>query len=443
MQPAPGARIVLLLLPLALGGCGLGWLGGDEEDPPLQGERQSVMLIDSTLQADPALAASPLVLPPVRTNAEWPQTGGDASHSLVHVALDGNLGQDWRADVGRGNSMTSRLTGQPVVDNGVVYVTDATAEVQAFNLVNGEQLWSRQFDLDSDRRLGAGLAASGGGVFVATAAGEVAAIDGQSGEVIWSTDVGAPIRAAPTLVGRIVLVITADNQTFALDAVSGSQLWVHQGFAEAAAILGGASPATTDGLVVVPYSSGEVYGLILETGEPIWLDAVQRPQRTVAVGQIADIRASPVIDPSGRVIVAGHGGEIAALDLQTGRRLWDQRLATAETPWVAGEVVFVVTTEREVVALDMTTGGIRWATQLQRFRRPEDPESGRLYWTAPILAGSRLLVAGSRGELAILSPGTGAVVEMIEIADGVTLPPVVADGRLMLLDDNGVLNVYR
>jgi outer membrane protein assembly factor BamB len=433
--------VAALAAVVALSGCGFNWFGNDEE-PPLPGERRLVLVAEETLIADPTLATAPMVLPPPVTNESWAQRGGNARHYLEHVALALTLERRWSADLGRGNSKTSRIAAPPVVDGGRLFAADADARVQAFDLQTGRRLWRRDFEIESDRELGAGLAASGGGVFVATARGEVAALDAATGEIVWSQLLNAPVRAAPTLAGRFVVVLTADNQTYGLDAVSGAIVWAHQGFAEQTALLGGASPAATGGLVVVPYSSGEVYGLVLETGAPIWLDAVQRPRRTAAVGTISDILGSPVIDDDGRVFVAGHGGEIAALDAATGRRGWDARLATSEMPWVAGDHVFVVTTQGEVAALDAAGGGIRWAEQLPRFRRPDDPESDRIYHAGPVLAGGRLLVTGSLGTLWSLDPESGAILGTTDIPSGVVLPPLVAAGHLVLLDDDGTVHVY-
>ena len=434
-------RLALVLTALALGACDIGWLG-ETEDPPLPGERRAVITAEERLEPDPALAGTPVRLPPPERNASWAQQGGDATHHLGHLELATTLERRWRADLGTGNGSTSRIIAPPVVDQGRVFAADAAARVQAFDLVSGERLWRRRFELASDRRLGAGLATAGGGVFVATARGEVAALDAATGEVVWRTELEAPVRAAPTLAGRYVIVLTADNQTFALDAVNGTVLWTHQGFAEASALLGGPSPAATGGLTVVPYSSGEVYGLVLETGEPVWLDAVQRPRRTSAMGSIADIQAAPVIEPGGRVLVAGHGGEIAALAAENGNRIWDSRLAASEMPWVAGGEIFTVSTHGEVVNLDLESGGIRWASQLPRFRVPEDPETDRIYHAGPVLAGGRVLVTGSLGQLWSLDPATGEILRTDPIPRGVTLPPVVADGRLLLVDDGGTLHVY-
>jgi len=101
-----------------------------------------------------------------------------------------------------------------------------------------------------------------------------------------------------------------------------------------------------------------------------------------------------------------------------------------------------VTTQGEVAALDAAGGGIRWAVQLPRYREPEDPETDRIYHAGPVLAGGRLLVTGSLGTLWSLDPETGAISSTMDIPRGVVLPPVVADGRLVLIDDDGTIHVY-
>jgi outer membrane protein assembly factor BamB len=435
-----GAAVALVAIGLA--GCDFGWLGDPEEDP-LPGVRRPVLVAAATPAADPALAGATVALPPARTNAAWPQVRGDAVGGLQHVTLAAAPRRIWNANVGSGNSKTRRMTNPPVVDGGIVFAADSDATVTAVRLDDGQRVWRQSFRIASDRRLGAGLAAGGGGVFVATATGEVAAMEAQSGTIIWSVTLESPIRAAPTLAGRVVLVTTADNQTYALDAVDGSLRWVHQGFADVAAILGGAAPASIGDAVVAAYSSGEVYALLLESGLPAWVDAVSRVQRTTALSAIADIRANPIVDGAGRVIVAGHGGEIAAIDLRTGQRLWDQRVAASETPWVTGDTVFLLTTDSQVVALDSATGRVRWAVALDRYRRPDDPESDRIYYTGPILASGRLLVVGSLGQMLELSPSTGDIMQTTEIARGVLLPPIIASDTLILLDSGGTLHAYR
>jgi outer membrane protein assembly factor BamB len=108
--------------------------------------------------------------------------------------------------------------------------------------------------------------------------------------------------------------------------------------------------------VVAAYSSGEVFGLELESGRPLWSDTVLRPRRTVAMNAITDIIGDPVIDRD-RVLVAGVSGEMAALDVARGQRLWTADVTSTQMPWVAGDFVYVLTERASWSACCARTAG--------------------------------------------------------------------------------------
>jgi outer membrane protein assembly factor BamB len=430
----------------ALSGCGEGsWLG-DAEPPPLSGERKSVLLIEEGLQADPRLAQLDVVLPPPERNAAWPQSGGNPTHAMQHLAAADTIDVAWRADAGAGSSGGSRLLAGPVVAAGSVFLVDAEGEVAAFGAADGRQVWrvAPEGIEEADRLQGGAAAFADGKLFVATSQGVVLALDAATGAELWRRTLRAPVRAAPTAVddGRVVLVPTADSQLFALDGATGEILWQHAGQFEQAGILGGASPAAVGGTVVAAYASGEVAALSLASGQPLWSETVLRPRRTLAIGAITDIVGDPVID-GGRVVVAGASGEMAAFDLATGRREWTADVTSTQTPWVAGNFIYVLTERNELVAMLQQGGRIRWVSPLGELVDPDDPDSRRVRWTGPVLVSDRLLLASSEGEVVSVSPYTGEVLGKASLPGPVTVPPAVADGIVYFLTDGGALVAYR
>lgn len=56
----------------------------------------------------------------------------------------------------------------------------------------------------------------------------------------------------------------------------------------------------------------------------------------------------------------GEDGSLHAIDLDTGAERWSASLRGEGTPVVADGVVYVSTLHNELVALDATTGAVRW-----------------------------------------------------------------------------------
>lgn len=426
---------------LMLAGCSsLPWLG-ESEETPLPGKRVPVLLLDEGVRADPRLAGLEIVLPPPRPNDDWPQIGGNARHAMHHLSLAADPQLVWRASIGRGSDETSRLLAPPVIAGGRVFSVDTALSVRAFDLSTGRSLWQTEPDLVEaiDRLRAGGLAYEDGRLFVTTTSGEIVALDADDGTQLWRQAIRIGIDAPPTVFDGRLFVRTMDNRLLALDARTGTPLWQHAGFVEPAGILGGAAPAATTGVVIAAYSSGEVFALRWADGRPLWSDAVLRPRRTLAIGTIADITAAPVIDDD-RVYVAGNGGEMAAIALERGTRLWDLDVTARDTPWIAGDFLYLVTERNEVVCLLRSGGHVRWVSPLGVLT---DPDSARVIWTGPLLAGDRLVLASSTGQAASMSPYTGEVLGRIDLGAPVRLPPVLAQGTLIFLTERGELLAFR
>ena len=60
-----------------------------------------------------------------------------------------------------------------------------------------------------------------------------------------------------------------------------------------------------------------------------------------------------------------------------------------------------------------------------------------------MLAGGRLVLAGSNGVIVNIDPASGAFQSQTGGGAGINLQPVVAGGTLYILDDNGRLTAYR
>ncbi len=411
---------------------------------PVVGERISVLSAENEIAVDPDTAALPFAIPEAIANDDWAQSGGNPSKSMGHVALGNALGLAWQVSIGAGSDKKGRLISAPVVAGGRVYTIDTNGVARAFDTRNGGAVWSTSFGKDSgnkDSNYGGGLAVEGDRVYAVNGLGNVAALDAATGAQLWTVKPGGPLRGAPTVADGAVYVISQDNQIYSLKAADGAANWSSAAALEIAGVFGSASPAVARGTVIAGFSSGELNAYRYENGRVVWQDALSRTSISTSVAALSDIDASPVIDGN-QVFAVGKGGRMVALEINSGQRIWEQNVAGITTPWVAGDWVFVVTDEAKVVAMSRTTGKVRWINELPRWENPKG-KKGLIYYSGPILAGSRLIVAGSNGTLININPTNGSFQSQTKAGASISVPPVVAGNTLYILTDGGRLVAYR
>lgn len=150
---------------------------------------------------------------------------------------------------------------------------------------------------------------------------------------------------------------------------------------QVAVAAGSFTAASTDGTVV---------SLQADTGRELWRAAVGTP---LSAGVGSDGRFAAVVTRGGDLVV-----------LEAGRLVWRKpigvRVNTA--PLVAGERVFVLGSDRSVLAFDALDGKALWTT-----KRPSDPLT--LSQGSVIAAFKNTLLVGQGQRLAGLDPTNGAV----------------------------------
>ncbi|MBC6440315.1 MAG: PQQ-binding-like beta-propeller repeat protein [Rhodospirillales bacterium] len=438
-------RLGIVALGLVLTGCGsdgFDWLG-EPPPPPLKGDRIAVLDLETELQADAGVENTPVILPLPTDTPNWPQYGGRLDKAMHHVAAPGALEEIWSRSIGEGQGRFRKLIAQPVVALGRVFTLDADTTVRAFDAATGDSLWS--FDIEPEDEdeggWGGGLAFYRDRLYVTTGYGELIMLDHETGEEYWRVRIGPPLRKPPTVSQGRVYLVTSDNELVALNADTGDILWSHRGLDEIAGLLGGGSPAVSGSVVIASYLSGELYALRAENGRVVWVDTLAYAARFGSLAALNDINGSPVID-RGLVFAISHSGRLVAIDLASGARVWERDIAGVQTPWVAGDYLYVVTIDGHVICLFRLDGRIRWVTTLPQFENLEDREDP-IQWTGPVLAGDRLLVAGSDGRAASVSPYTGVVLGMVDLGSGLPLSPVVASEIVYFVEEAGELIALR
>lgn len=420
---------------VALSACG-------EKDIILPGTREPIRA-----EAEQVNRAVPIILSAPQANASWTHRNGDADHNSSQPALGAALTQIFAVDIGEGDSKGARITADPIVANGIVYTLDARSHVTA-TTTGGAPVWSADVTPPTDTRSdasGGGLAFGSGRLFVSTGYGTLAALDPATGGVIWVQELDAPGTSAPTVLGDLAYVVSRDSRAWAIDVTNGRIRYQLSGIPSTTSFAGGAGPAVTDDLAVFPFSSGEVMAVFPQGGIQRWSSVISGDRPGQAVGDLSDIGGDPVIDGD-RVYVGNFSGVTVALDAASGERIWTAGEGAAGPVWPAGNSVFMVNDLNELVRLDSETGEPIWRVALPDFVKTGSfLRKGRTVYAhfGPIMAGNRLVVASSDGQLRSFDPTFGDLVGRVALPGGAASSPAIANGVLYVVNKNGQLLAFR
>lgn len=453
---------VLLALPLVASCSYLPEWVGAEEETPLTGERLSILPERHVLEADAALKDTAIELPEAKLNGAWYQgqaVAEDGASILRHLKLNGEL--QTKTDVSDPASPDEnvRLTSAPVIIGNSLLLLDGDGVVSARRLdkpkdtiwtvdlrkqavegmgASGRESWLASWFSGPEEFIGGNITFIEGVIIATIGNGHVFAMEVETGKVLWHRALTVAIQSAPAGRNGLVFVITAENELHALSLKDGSTQWTHSGVPEQTKILSAAAAVPLTETVIVPYSSGEIVSLKQVNGLKLWDETLATLRAGPLAYQFSDIMATPV-NYAGRVFAATQG-QLTALDVMTGARVWNAPITATSSPWVAGEWVFATTADQELVAIHVTDGRIKWVAALPRYE-DEKKKKGKIRWAGPVLANGRLLVVGSHGELRTFDAQTGEQKQVIEVPDNILLSPVVANGKVFLYSNNADLTV--
>ena len=381
-----------------------------------------------------------------RSNSDWMQRIGSPATRNAHPALASQLtGVQWSTPIGQGDTRRFRITADPVVAAGRIFVMDSKSTVSAVSL-SGEKLWSVDLTPDRDKESdagGGGLAYGDGKLIVTSGFGNLLALDPASGAEIWSQDLSAPTTGTPSISRGLVYVVGGDNVAWAVNSDTGRIVWQLDGAPGISRVAGGPAPAVGEDLVVFAYGTGEIQAAFRKGGARRWDAIVAGQRRGIAATKVSGITGDPVI--AGNTIYAGsYSGRIVALNADSGARLWTAKDGALGPVWPAGGSIFAVTDRNELVRLDGETGERIWGTRLSFFVKEERRRRVEVVaHYGPIVAGGRVIVGSNDGLIRSFDPVTGKLVSSVEVPGGATTNPVVAGNTLYVVSRKGVLHALR
>lgn len=338
--------------------------------------------VTATTQASPTVASSPTASPTPPTRTPLP-TATVSSNTPPGTTV-------WAAPV------SGSVIVAPALDNGVLFVSDESGALTAFNATTGTRQWRAQMAGPAG---GVSMTAANGLIFARARLDTLAAYRESDGSLAWgrqfpTLDVGT--AAVESGVLYAVAVDPSDQQhagfLYAFDPATGQPLWHTQ-------LLGMSVDAISIPVPVV--ANGAAYVSAGRQGAGTTSDnlLIAVSLSTHAILWSAGVTGRDLATAGGDIYVSGEASDLSgtiplsALEASTGKALWSQPIANAgqaggflSPPLVSGGTVFVSTYGGYAYALDAAGGAQRWGV-------PVGGTAGVL----PVALGTTVYISSSNG----------------------------------------------
>ena len=359
---------------------------------------------------------------------------------LVQFTQRVNVIELWSESSGSGTG-DQYLNLAPVVANQRVFIVDSDGQVRCMDAVNGRTLWTRKLKQgsgfkfwasDEAERITGGPGYGEDTVMVGTSEGRVIAINSENGQELWSARVSSEVLSAPQKSANIVIVRTLDGKIFALDGDDGKRLWVYDRSVPALTLRGTSTPVIYQGIVIAGFDGGRLAALELETGRVLWEARISTGAGSTELEQMVDLDSTPLVY-NGIIYVATYQGSVAAVQLESGRIVWTRDVSSYAGISADDNNIYVTDEDSHLWAFERYTGTSVWKQEKLHARGA----------TAPAAIGNYLVVGDVEGYLHWIDKESGNFVARTRLAkDRIIVQPVNVGKVLYAYCSDGRLAAY-
>lgn len=330
-----------------------------------------------------------------------------------------------------GAGAASSWPGLSVDASGETAYLAYNTHVYAINLLNGTEEWRYPKEADNKVTFFAPPALTEDGQLVVGGYDKVLhSLDLESkGSPNWTFEGSEKSYVAgPLASGESIYAPSSDNNLYALD-VGGNPRWV---FEESKHALW-STPVTDDDTIYQPSMDHHVYAI----------DAETRASRWVSEDLGGAIAGAPTLGQENVLYVGTFGNQVVALDTSSGEIKWKFQA----TGWVwAGPllhegILYFGDLEGTIFAVDAADQTEIW--RIQPDTSPERAITGR-----PVILEDTLYFAAQSGNLYALEPSSGGIrwtktfegefrSDLVAVGDVILMAPIQTDPILIAVDPNG------
>lgn len=339
---------------------------------------------------------------------------------------------------------TKILSSNLIIDGEFIYFFDANSNFIKQNL--NQKSDKSKIDLGKDKKgfssLKKHISFNDSRITATIGNNNVYYIDSEKFSQIWQKELSSTIRASNLIDNKNIFLSTIDNVIFALNKIDGSVKWKSEFDSKQTSIYGSGFLKLFKDNLIFTTSLGETISLNKNNGQTIWNDKTNISNIYVSEYDMFDSENKPIID-NYNFYTWTFSGYVISYDLISGIRQWSLNIRPITNLWLNGSLLYTVTNDAKIVAIDKNYGKIAWVKPLSDYNKIDAEIFNEKNISSIFVLNNKLAILSKSGRLLYVDPLTGNYLSNRRFVKNIISLPYIFEERLYLQDHFGNIIIYK
>ena len=262
------------------------------------------------------------------------------------------------------------------------------------------------------------------------------AINVDTGKTIWSKSNIAPFNSQVKIFKDKFFAIDFENVLRCFSIKDGNEIWnfkTEKSFIKSQQKL---SFIINNNKIVFINTLGDLTSVDIETGNLVW----QTPtQSSTIIENYFSLKNSDLISANNLIFFSNNQNEFFAVDENNGGINWKQNLNSNLRPTFVDGLVFTVTLEGYLVAIDSRNGNIVRMTNvlsiINNYKKKNIKPEGF------IISNDKIFLSLNNGRLVVIETLTGKPSDVVKIDNQKISRPYILNNEMFIVRDNAIIKL--
>ena len=262
------------------------------------------------------------------------------------------------------------------------------------------------------------------------------AINLNNGELLWSKNNAAPFNSQVKIFKDKFFAIDFENILRCYSIKDGKEIWSFKSEKSFIKSQQKLSFIINDNKLVFINTLGDLSSIDIETGNLVW----QTPTQSSAIYEnYFSLKNSDLIAENKTIYFSNNKNEFFAIDERNGVIKWKQNLNSNLRPTFADGLVFTVTLEGYLAAIDSRNGNIVRMTNvlniIKNYKKKNIKPEGF------IIANDKIYLSLNNGRLVIIETLNGKPIDIKKIDNEKISRPYILNNNMFIVRDNAIIKL--